>query len=132
MWFARLLLVCSASIALFDPALAATPERKARVQRDAGIGLTVTGGAFAAAGAGLAIASAASMRPCDDGQPDCNTGNAFGVVGGAGLGLVSVPFLAVGIPLWVIGDKRLDAARGTALTVRPTRGGAHVSLSGTF
>ena len=134
MWLVRFLVCAFVLTTLVDStALAGTPEQGARRLRDAGIGLTAAGGAVLATGAAFAIGGAASMSPCNDGQPDCNSAGAFVLVGGAGIGVLSIPFLAAGIPLWVIGDKRLDRANGTVLYVHPTRaGGVQFGLTGSF
>ncbi len=120
--------VASSLLALCIHATAlAAPEQapRASAKRTTGIVLTTTGGVLVAGGATLALASAISMRPCSDTRPDCNTGNAFGVAGGTGIAVVGVPFLAVGIPLWVSADRGARVGVG-----RTASGGALVAISG--
>lgn len=117
-----------------DVALAPPPlplRHAGRAQRTTGIVLTATGATIAASGIGLATMSAVSMPTCDEGRPDCGMGHAFGIVGGGALAVVGTPFLAVGIPLWVVGDKRLRS-HAVAVGVQPSTDGARVSLQGRF
>ncbi len=103
------------------------PHPRARATRNVGIGLTVPGALLAGLGGGLMISGAASMGVCSEGRPDCNTGNAFQVVGGGAIVGLSVPFLATGIGLWATGAKKMRKNE-LAIGVMPQPGGGMVQL----
>jgi hypothetical protein len=108
--------------------------KKARTKKGVGIGLTVTGVTIAGSGVLLA-ASGALSAPCDTRQyPDCGTGSLFMVVGGAALGLLSIPFWASGVPVWMSGKRQLEELEGGAATLRvqPLPQGAKLALDMRF
>ena len=112
------------------------PYPKAKSLRTTGIVVSSPGIFLGTLGAGLMIGGAASMGQCGESAPDCNVGPAFMVVGGGLSATLAVPFLGVGIPMWAVGHKRVnanEAAGQVTLTVQPMeREGAGLTLAGRF
>lgn len=117
----------------YAEALPAPPdlERPGQGRRRAGIALTAVGGALAVGGGAMALTGAVSMSPCDESRPDCNTGNAFLLVGGGAIAGLGAPFLAVGIPLWVTGNRRMNEAPQAVLWHAPD-GATHAAIVARF
>lgn len=90
-----------------------TPEqhyRRGKRERDVGLGIGVVGGVALTTGLVFAGLSLESMgRPCPDDNPACYTPLVYGVFAVLA-DVASVPFLAVGVPLYQRGNRRMMQA----------------------
>lgn len=102
-------------------------ERDGRRMRNAGVVLTalgIAGSALVAAGLGLSYGHGpAGESVC----PDCRSiaATSLAISGG----ILAAVGLSVGIPLWTVGQHRIDRSRSETLARSPTGDGAGASLS---
>lgn len=132
----RRLALCLMLLAPLGAALAAespepVPYPKARSLRNVGIVVTAPGLVMGTASVGLAGLALHHGRTC---EYEC-TGIVYATVFSMASGVVAAPFLGVGLPMWVTGNRRLKTNRATldaSLTVVPMRDGAAGHLAVRF
>jgi len=100
----------------------ARPDPRGLAMKRTGIALTAHGTLVALTGGALALTPVIDPPRCSDEAPDCGMGSAFAVFYGTSIALTSVPLLATGIPLWAVGQKRINDRRRVpaAVDVRVT------------
>lgn len=109
----------------------------ARTLQITGAAVTLNGVAIAAAGGGL-TAVLASQPPCTTPEEpnQCGLVRGLGVVAGIGAAVTSVPFLAAGVPMWIVGSSKVRRAKRARESVTaqlsPTIDRPGLRLSGTW